>query len=1469
MRRFFWLLIGFFLLGPFAQATHFAGGDCYYDYVSATPGDNTRARYAVHYIFYRDIQGAAFNATSITVGMYDASPTSVSGVIEVLRIVPQYSRQFLTQYSQGCFYKSPIGYERVEFIDTVDLLRTKGYFFSTSNFARNGGQIQNISQTGPFSIVLSTYVPPRNSFVNNSPRFRAVPVPYACVGKKYVFNHDGFDPDGDSLVFNIVWPYGQGGTYRSGGNVGEGGIPDFNVSTLPLAQRSSFPTRPTLPGNNTGISGYYTPVTYQGAYSFPSNQVPAISPDTLKMTGSTGEISFTPTNQGGFVVAIECLEYRVDRINNVTTYLGSTRRDLQFFFDASCTGNSAPQVFVTDSFTLQVGDTLDFNAVGIDFDPTRDTVMMSIAGDIVGTGSGKATVTITPGPSQAIMNVRWIPSCSFARTAPYFLIITAKDSICAVTQKTVYIRVLPKDIILPPNLRCASVLGDDSISLSWVRTTSASADFGKYYIYRNLNGGAFALIDSIPARTTQVYLDRNVSLADQSNVYGYFMVSLNNCGEAGLTSDTIFSILPLVQKISTAQFRVTWNELTNAIGKRYGKIYRLYEDRGTGYALVQTGTQRSFISSGCDFRVRYKVETSDSQTTCISSGFSLWNSLKDTIRPGTPSITLFSVDGTGKSTITIQKSDSLDAIRYLIYRSSNGGSYVLIDSVNQSGSGTFVYRDASSNPSTIKYCYKVAARDSCGNLSFQSTENCGIKLTGIPGHFSSVLTWTPFSSPLLSGYVLQRWNGSTWVTIGSFPTTQLGYVDTPRACGIANTYRVFGTYGPSDSSFSNSVVVTPIDTIKPISPRLLSVSAISNDSVQVTLFRSPDPRVKLNRIQVSINGGAFSNLASFINSTTDTLRYWHLGLNNTLNQYCYRVLAFDSCSNTISVPLDTHCVTQLSVTGGSRLNALTWPKYPFSLTDSVKVERLVGTTWIKWALLPGSATAYNDTGIVCNSTITYRVTSFSSNLSAISTIRSGTVFDTTRPALAWINGISYLNDTLTLFFPTQFDVAGVNIYFKTNGGPPYLLRKYYKVNSSNLQRVALPTLTSSVDTFEFSITTFDSCSELESVQSPWYLPIHLRGTAGLYTSNLSFNAPVIPSNNSPSYSQVTLERFLSPLLGYQPVRTLTNIVPGFNSIIDTVPEYIINPTNINDTIDIFCGQGILYRISYQPNVRTPSVVYSNEIQTFPIDTFYPNNVNIIYLSTKGTDSIEVQWKKHIRPSVTKYVVYISQNGGPFVSVDTVLNNLPFVYFKRYGSYNMTNTQISVRIAAFDSCSGKWSRNFETHTHSFLTGTSLAGRKTAVLNWRSYRGYVPGFRYKIIRMDPSNGVSSVIANVLDTFYTDTTMACNNPINYTIFIDEINGDGGSGYTNTITLIGTDTIAPSKPNIISASVRGLNRIEIYPNTNFQDIDSFEVYGKTKFGTWSSLGFHKAQPVITVNLSPTMDSILCIRLVGLDSCA
>ena len=540
MRLFFFPLVLLLFLGNNGFATHFAGGDCYYDYVSATPGDNTRARYAVHYIFYRDIQGAAFNATSITAGMYDASPTSVAGVLEVLRTVPQYSRQFLNQYSPGCFYKSPIGYERVEFIDTVDLLTTRGYFFSTSNSARNGGQIQNISQAGPFSIVLSTYVPPRNSFDNNSPRFRAIPVPYACVGKKYVFNHDGFDPDGDSLVFNIVWPYGQGGTYRATGNVGEGGIPNFNVTTLPLAQRVHFPTRPPLPGNNTGVSGYYTPVTYQGAYSFPSNQVPAILPDTLKMNGSTGEFSFNPTNQGGFVVAIECLEYRVDRINNVTTYLGSTRRDLQFFFDASCTGNTAPQIFVTDTFTLNVGDSLILDANAIDFNPAKNRVTMGVTGDIIGTGIGQATYTSTSAIGQATLSLRWKATCSYARTSPYILIITSNDSLCATTQKSVYIKVLPEDIISKPT-NLIVIQNDTNILISWKNNYLSGINFSCFSIFKKEGNSNFTLLKNISNLNLNQFTDILPKVNFQT--ISYCVIGKNNCNIYGLSSDTI-TIIP-------------------------------------------------------------------------------------------------------------------------------------------------------------------------------------------------------------------------------------------------------------------------------------------------------------------------------------------------------------------------------------------------------------------------------------------------------------------------------------------------------------------------------------------------------------------------------------------------------------------------------------------------------------------------------------------------------------------------------------------------------------------------------------------------------------------------------------------------------------------------------------------------------------------------------------------------------------
>ena len=1467
MKRILWIVLAFLAFFS-SKASHFAGGDCYYDYISATPGDNTKARYAVHYIFFRDIQGTQFTATSISIGMYDASISPHSQANETLRTVPQYSRYFLNQYSPGCYYKSPIGYERIEFIDTIDLLKTKGYFFSTTNTARNSGQIVNLNSFGPFSIVLSTYIPPKNSFTNSSPRFRALPVPYACVGKKYVFNHDGYDPDGDSLVFSFQWPYGQGGTYRNNGNVGDAGIPDLNVPGLPAAQRPYFPTRPPLPGNNLNISGYYNPVSFNGAYSFPSNQVGAVSSDTLKINSQTGEISFTPASQGGFVIAIECAEYRVDRLNNTVTYLGSTRRDLQFYFDAGCSFNTAPEIYTTDTFTLYVGDSLKLDAYAIDFDPTNDKVFMDVSGDIIGTGINQAKYTVTSAIGQATLNLRWKPTCSYARTAPYFVIISAKDSICATTQKTVYIRVLPKDIIPPPTAKCVTINSPSSIGINWKRTTSASADFGKYYIYRNENGGPYALIDSVSNRNTQSYTDTKVQLATSLNVYGYYLISVNSCGEPGLSSDTIFSLLPKYTQISSTQFLVQWPSISNKLGTTFSQTDSVFEDRGFGFNFVGNYIPNSYITSACNLSSKTKIINVDPSKFCISIGISENYTLKDTIRPSPPLINLFSVNAAGKATILVQKSDSLDAVKYLIYRSSNGGSYSLIDSVNQSGVGTFIYEDLSSKPATIKYCYKVAARDSCGNLSFQSPENCGIKLVGVSGHFCNYLSWTPFANPTLTKYVLQKLVGSNWVNVTTTSTTTTSYTDTPLACGKSITYRVFGAFGVLDSSFSNTLTLTPRDTIRPLSPVILLVSAISNDTVQITYLKSKDPRVKSNQLQFSTNGGTFGTAPiSVVSTKGDTVTVIHKLLDNSLNKYCYRIIAFDSCSNTQSIPVDTHCVVQLTITPGSRTNLVQWTPYPFPSVDSVVVDRLVGSVWQNWKIIKGNATSFLDTGIVCNTTITYRVQVNYQNFISISNIKSGTPFDTTPPSNPVISLVDYASMNMTIYQKFGYDVAGWNIYYSTNNGPYSLLINNFKSFNKSFNVVSLPGLNPVINQYSFYVTSFDSCSGLESTPSPIYIPPHIRGVGGPYTAQMTFNYPVTGAKTGLGWDSLVLERNLSPTIGFLPVKYIKTVGP--TTITDTVPEYFLDTLFYKDTIDIYCGQGIPYRFAYYSTAVNRALGYSNEYIVYPTDTFSPNNVNTFYISTTAPDSFEISWKKHIRPTVSKYVVQISKNGGTFQSIDTVLNNQPFVFKQTYGGYNMSNTIIKGRIIALDTCSNKWSQTYETHTHTYLWGKSLYGQSKAVLNWHPYVGFANGFKYKIERKLPNSNIYLTIGNVTDTFFVDSFMPCNMPLNYRIRIDEVIADGGAGYTNVITLTGSDTIPPTMPEIIITSVFNSNTVSIIPNTISKDVDSLEIYSRSLNSGYQKIGTYAADSIVFVKNNFLSDSVYYYKFISIDSCA
>ncbi|MGD1846357.1 MAG: gliding motility-associated C-terminal domain-containing protein [Salibacteraceae bacterium] len=119
---------------------------------------------------------------------------------------------------------------------------------------------------------------------NNSPEFNAQPIPYVCIFQTVNYNFSVFEPDGDSVVYKLVPGLTNAGP----------------LDTLP----------------------YTSPYTS-------SSPLTGIVLDT-----QTGQLTFTPTIQGNWIIVVEVEEY-----DPITGQLkGSVRRDIQVIVQ-TCTNN--------------------------------------------------------------------------------------------------------------------------------------------------------------------------------------------------------------------------------------------------------------------------------------------------------------------------------------------------------------------------------------------------------------------------------------------------------------------------------------------------------------------------------------------------------------------------------------------------------------------------------------------------------------------------------------------------------------------------------------------------------------------------------------------------------------------------------------------------------------------------------------------------------------------------------------------------------------------------------------------------------------------------------------------------------------------------------------------------------------------------------------------------------------------------
>jgi gliding motility-associated-like protein len=382
-------------------ASHVSGGDIAFECV----GPNT---YLVTLNLFRDCSGIGMGntetitATSTCGGNVNITLnlTTAQGV-NISQLCPFDSLQ------STCFGGSLPGMELYTYTATVTLAPPcNTWTLSWSTCCRNG--TVNVPSSNGDDIYLETTLNTVTAPCNNSPVFTAQPIPYVCINQPVNYNYGIYEPDGDSLEFVFISAMQAGGT----------------------------------------------PLTYGGGYSG------AVPVPGITMNSQTGQINFTPTMLGNFIVVVQCNEY--DAAGNL---ISTTMRDIQFVV-LNCS-NQVPDpnagaitgingnVVQTGPYSLDIceGNTFTFTAVYTDPN-VGDT--LSIVTNMTTVLQNASYTTSGTNPLTVVYTWTVPPGAAGSNTT---FIVQVRDDACPVVgiQTFVYdINVLDRTLAWPEQTICSS-----------------------------------------------------------------------------------------------------------------------------------------------------------------------------------------------------------------------------------------------------------------------------------------------------------------------------------------------------------------------------------------------------------------------------------------------------------------------------------------------------------------------------------------------------------------------------------------------------------------------------------------------------------------------------------------------------------------------------------------------------------------------------------------------------------------------------------------------------------------------------------------------------------------------------------------------------------------------------------------------------------------------------------------------------
>lgn len=274
----------------------------------------------------------------------------------------------------------------------------------------NGGNSVNVEfylQTEVFLFSASIYGN------NHSPILLEEPVDFGVVGQVFQHTPNGYDPDGDSVAYELITPMSDRGTP----------VPGY------------VPVSSIAPGSSN-------------TYSFDLH---------------TGLFTWTyPQQAGEYNIAILVKSFRNGQ------YLGGIVRDIQI--EIRNAQNTPPRIQAPDELCVWAGTRIDFNVTATDSDIPSQIVTLTATGGALLLNNSPATFTNTSG-NPVSSRFRWQTNCSHVQDQPYQIVFKARDNYLinggTVDASLATFKVVQIRVVAPPPQNVQAQVGGGAVTLTW------------------------------------------------------------------------------------------------------------------------------------------------------------------------------------------------------------------------------------------------------------------------------------------------------------------------------------------------------------------------------------------------------------------------------------------------------------------------------------------------------------------------------------------------------------------------------------------------------------------------------------------------------------------------------------------------------------------------------------------------------------------------------------------------------------------------------------------------------------------------------------------------------------------------------------------------------------------------------------------------------------------------------------------